>query len=168
MADSVIKNMDSRAREEEEKIKRYELEKELRERMADEKKMNKVKSEQQRMRDYLARQMEDKRNREQDEKSLNNEQAVMWSHDLKNYSEEEKRLHDKINKINRDNQEFLFKQMEEKQIKIGKKMNKQEFLLNKPLLKEINDKKRATHYDGTSKLGDAQSRLQSSPNGGGI
>ena len=67
MADSVIKNMDSRAREEEEKIKRYELEKELRERMADEKKMNKVKSEQQRMRDYLARQMEDKRNREQDE-----------------------------------------------------------------------------------------------------
>jgi hypothetical protein len=55
MADTVIKNMDSRAREEEEKIKRYELEKELRERMADEDKMNKIKQEQQRMRDYLAK-----------------------------------------------------------------------------------------------------------------
>jgi hypothetical protein len=52
--------------------------------------------------------------------------------------------------------------MQEKQNKIGKKMNKQEFLLNKPLLKEINDKKRATHYDGASKA-DAQSRLQASP-----
>lgn len=29
-------------------------------------------------------------------------------------------------------------------------MNKQEFLLNKPLLKEINEKKRATHYNGDS------------------
>lgn len=45
MADTVIKNMDNRAREEEEKIRRYELEKELRERMADEQKMNKIKSE---------------------------------------------------------------------------------------------------------------------------
>ncbi len=45
MADTVIKNMDNRAREEEEKIRRYELEKELRERMADEGKMNKMKTE---------------------------------------------------------------------------------------------------------------------------
>ena len=55
MADTVIKNMDSRAREEEDKIRRYELEKELRERLADEDKLNKVKHEQQRMRDYLAK-----------------------------------------------------------------------------------------------------------------
>ena len=33
MADTVIKNMDNKAREEEEKIKRYEMEKELRERI---------------------------------------------------------------------------------------------------------------------------------------
>jgi hypothetical protein len=85
MADTVIKSMDNRAKEEEEKIKRYELEKELRERMADEQKMNKVKNEQQRMRDYLAKQMEDKRKRENEEKQLNDEQAVMWHHDLKNY-----------------------------------------------------------------------------------
>jgi len=167
MADTVIKNMDSRAREEEEKIRRYELEKELRERMADESKMNKHKREQERMRDYLAKQMDEKRRREVGEKALNDEQATMWHHDFKNYSEEERRLHDKINRINIDNQEFLRKQMEEKQVKIGKtKMNKQEFLLNKPLLKEINEKKRtATVYGQSmggvspSKMGDAQSRV---------
>jgi hypothetical protein len=64
MADTVIKNMDSRARDEEEKIRRYEAEKELRERMADEAKLNRMKQEQNRMRDYLAKQMEDKRRRE--------------------------------------------------------------------------------------------------------
>ena len=64
MADTVIKNMDSRARDEEDKIRRYEAEKELRERMADEAKLNRMKQEQNRMRDYLAKQMEDKRSRE--------------------------------------------------------------------------------------------------------
>lgn len=125
MADTVIKNMDNRTREEEEKIRRYEMEKELRERLADESKLNKIKCEQQRMRDYLARQMEEKKRRETSEKLLNDEQAVMWKHDYKNYSEEERRLNDKISKINRDNQEFLRKQMEEKNSKIIKtKMNK--------------------------------------------
>lgn len=82
----------------------------------------------------------------------------MWHHDFKNYSEEERRIHDKVNKINRDNQEFLRKQMEEKQVKIGKtKMNKQEFLLNKPLLKEINEKKRTTVY-GQPMGGDSASK----------
>ena len=161
MADTVIKNMDNRAREEEEKIRRYEAEKELRERMADEQKMNRIKSEQMRMRDYLAKQMEDKRNRELAEKALNDEQANMWHKDFKNYSEEERRLHEKINKINKDNQDYLKKQMEDKQIKIGKaKMNKQEFLLNKPLLKEINEKLRTSHYGGGSpSKGDLASRL---------
>jgi hypothetical protein len=46
MADTVIKTMDNKARDEEEKIRRYELEKEIRERMADEAKMNKIKQEQ--------------------------------------------------------------------------------------------------------------------------
>jgi hypothetical protein len=45
MADTVIKSMDDRQREEEDKIRRYEMEKEMRERMEDEKKYNKVKTE---------------------------------------------------------------------------------------------------------------------------
>lgn len=45
MADTVIKNMDDRARDEEDKIRRYEMEKEMRERMEDEKRFNRLKQE---------------------------------------------------------------------------------------------------------------------------
>lgn len=137
MADTVIKNMDDKQREEDEKIRRYEMEKEMRERMEDERRMKKIRDEQARMRDFLNKQMEEKKHREHLDKALNDEQATMWRQDHKNYSEEERRLHDKINKINQENADFLKRQMEDKHGKVKAKMNKQEFLLNKPLLKEI-------------------------------
>ena len=96
------------------------------------------------MRDFLARQMEEKKHRENMEKNLNSEQAHMWKQDQTNYHEEERRLNDKINKINKENADFLKRQMDEKEAKEKGKMNRQEFLLNKPLLKEINDKKRTS------------------------
>jgi hypothetical protein len=86
--------------------------------------------------------MEEKKRRENMEKNLNDEQAHMWKTDQKNYHEEERRLNSKINQINKENAEFLKKQMDDKQMKERGKMNKQEFLLNKPLLKEINQKKK--------------------------
>jgi hypothetical protein len=43
MADTVIKNMDEKQNDEDKKIMRYEMEKELRERMEDERKMKKLK-----------------------------------------------------------------------------------------------------------------------------
>ncbi len=149
MADTVIKNMDDKQREEDEKVRRYEMEKELRERMDDERRMRKLKEEQARMRDFLGKQMNEKKHREDLEKALNDEQASMWKQDHRNYSEEERRLMDKINKINKENAEFLKKQMDDKNAKHRAKMNKQEFLLNKPLLKEINEKKRVTQYGGS-------------------
>ena len=74
--------------------------------------------------------MEEKKHRENMERALNDEQAVMWKQDQRNYTEEERRLMDKINKINKDNADFLKKQMDDKHSKAAK-MNKQEFLLNK-------------------------------------
>ena len=53
MADTVIKNMDDKQREEEEKVRRYEIEKELRERTEEERKFMRMKTEQARMRDFL-------------------------------------------------------------------------------------------------------------------
>ena len=70
----------------------------------------------------------------------------MWKQDLSNYSEEERRLNEKINKINKDNADFLKRQMEDKSMGKAAKMNKQEWLLNKELLKEINDKKKNSQY----------------------
>lgn len=45
MADTVLKDMDDMAREEEMKIRRYEMEKELRERMEDERRIKKMREE---------------------------------------------------------------------------------------------------------------------------
>mmetsp|Transcript_7280 Transcript_7280/g.5561 ORF Transcript_7280/g.5561 Transcript_7280/m.5561 type:complete len:115 (-) Transcript_7280:109-453(-) len=114
------------------------MEKELRERMEDERKMKNMRDTQKTMAHFLFKQMGEKKTREQMEKALNDEQAFMWDQDKKNYEEEERRLNDKIKKINKENEEFLRRQMEEKHMKEKGKMNKQEFLLNKPLLREIN------------------------------
>lgn len=43
MADTVIKQMDERQNEEDSKIRRYEMEKEMRERMEDERRMRQMK-----------------------------------------------------------------------------------------------------------------------------
>lgn len=68
--------------------------------------------------------MEEKKHREHLDKALNDEQAVMWKQDFRNYTEEERRLHDKINKINKENADFLKKQMDDKNAKYRAKMNK--------------------------------------------
>lgn len=124
MADTVIRKMDDRQKEEENKIKKYEMEKEMRDRLEDEKRFKKIKDEQQRMRDFLAKQMDEKKRRENLEKNLNGEQASMWKQDQVNYHEEERRLNDKINKINKENADFLKRQMQEKEAKERGKMNK--------------------------------------------
>lgn len=149
MADTVIKKMDQRQAEEDTKIRKYEVEKEMRERMEDEKRMKQMRDTQQEMRHFLSKQMNEKKNRENMERALNDEQALMWHQDKRNYEEEERRLNDKIKKINKENEEFLRRQMDEKRMKERGKMNKQEFLLNKPLLREINLKKKDGSQAGT-------------------
>ena len=57
------------------------MEKEMQERMNDQLMYNKAKSEQQRMRDELFRQIEEKKMRERMEKEHNDEQARMWAVD---------------------------------------------------------------------------------------
>ena len=94
--------------------------------------------------------MQEKRAREAREKALNDEQATIWAQDKQNYELEEKRLHSKIKDINRDNQDFLHKQMQEKASKQAmRRMNKIEFAYNKNLLKEINNKRKTSNYEGS-------------------
>lgn len=45
MADTVIKKMDNKQKEEDNKIRRYEMEKEMRERLEDERRLQKLKQE---------------------------------------------------------------------------------------------------------------------------
>lgn len=59
----------------------------------------------------------------------------MWKTDKENYEEEERRVKERINKINKDNQQFLFLQMNKKDKKETKLMAAQEKEINKGLLK---------------------------------
>lgn len=59
------------------------------------------------MRDFLAQQIQDKNQREKDDRDNINQQAQMWHLDKQNWDDEEKRLRDRINGINRSNQDYL-------------------------------------------------------------
>ena len=89
--------------------------------------------------------------------------------DKENYEEEERRLRNKIAGINQENCDFLKRQMNEKASRQqAKRMNREEFMLNKPLLKEINQKRKGSQFDGGSQKGSeynwtiANSKLHSS------
>jgi len=126
-------------------IAKYENEREMRQRQLEEKRMERQRQEQDKMRRFLAQQVAEKKQREHDEKSNIDVQASMWQTDKRNWEEEEKRLKSRIDKINRDNQEYLVKQMGLKD-KENRKMHPQEFALNRPLLREINQKLKQSNY----------------------
>ena len=104
------------------------------------------------MRKLLARQVEEKRKREEAFKANTDEQAKIWARDKQIYDAEEERLQQKIKQINAENAAFLQKQVEERESKLNqKKMNRQEFALNKPLLREIQMKRKgASEFDRES------------------
>lgn len=139
MADTVIKNMDAKQREEEEKIRQYEMEKEMADRRHDSRAQRKRDEEKRKMREFLAKQVEEKKKKENIEKELNDEQAQMWRRDRENYEQEEHRINNKIKNINKENAEFLQRQMDEKEEARKGKMNMNEYLLNRQLLKDINE-----------------------------
>ena len=143
MAGTVIKNQADKQRDEDNNMQRYAMEREMRLRMEEQKKAEREAIEKAEMRALLAKQMDEKERREQRMKGNIDEQAVIWARDKENYEFEEKRLAEKIKKINEENAAFLHKQMREKEAKNAqRKMSKQEFQLNKPLLREIHQKRK--------------------------
>lgn len=87
----------------------------------------------------------------------------MWDIDKKNYEQEEKRLRDRINKINKDNADFLLKQMAEKTGGF-KKMNQAEYAINKPILREANQKFKGMSQYNPSNPGESRGDDQSVQN----
>ena len=139
MADNVLSKMNEKQKHEDEMLMKYENEREMKMRRLEERRAQRQKEEQQRMRDFLSKQVAEKRERERNDKENIDQQAQMWSLDKKNYEEEEKRLRDRIGQINKDNASFLLRQMEEK-TKKNYRMSNNEFAINKPLLREANNK----------------------------
>ena len=128
MADTVIKEMDNKAAEEELKIRKWEMQKEMAERKAEEKRLKRIKDGNEACKRNLFRQIEERRKQREQEEVRNHEQAEIWAVDRENYFEEEKRIKEKLNKLNHDTAEFLRNQMAEKkgQTPMYLKMNKAE------------------------------------------
>lgn len=150
MADTVIKEMDAKAHEEDLKIKRYEQNKELSERREEERRLRRFRENNQKTKEFLFKQMEERKKQEKIEKEHNDEQAKIWEVDRVHALQEEKRVAEKYKKINNDTAYFLKQQMNER---VGGRtirthMNRNEFLYNKEILVSVNNKLREheSHY----------------------
>ena len=64
--------------------------------------------------------MDEKRNRENQEKNNIAQQAHMWQVDKENYEQEAKRLKERTQIINKENKSFLIMQMQDKYRKDNK------------------------------------------------
>lgn len=88
------------------------------------------------MRDYLARQVEEKKTKEIEEKKIDSKQAEVWQEDTANFFENEKNKAEYLKNIHKQHEGILKEQMKQKdENKNRKKMNTLELLYNKALMK---------------------------------
>ena len=137
MADGVLKTMDNIQKKEDEMIVKYEREREVKMRMDEELKHQKLKQKQEEILRTLGEQQQAKKRREVESKEELNKQADMWQKERDIWREEEQRIQEKIQKINKETQNFLKMQEDEKRGAKSKKMVKTEKQLNKGLIREI-------------------------------
>ena len=92
------------------------------------------------MRDYLARQVEEKRQKEIDEKKIDSKQATVWKEDTDAFFDNEKAKQDYLKNVYKKHEDVLLAQMKDKEdFKNRKKMNTLELLYNKALMKAAAD-----------------------------
>ena len=139
-AEEILEEMLKNKKKEDEKIQYYYDEKR---KMADEKErmaMMKRRMERKELKKYLDMQIEEKKKEEDLLKALDYEQARIWNVDAKKYSEDEKKVDGKIRAMNKNNLDFLVKQMNEnlskKNIKKNNNMSDAEYYMNKDLLEK--------------------------------
>lgn len=93
------------------------------------------------MREYLAKQVEEKRLKEIEEKKIDEKQAIVWKEDTNLFFENEKQKQDYLKNVYKKHEEVLLAQMKDKDdFKNRKKMNTLELLYNKALMKAAADK----------------------------
>jgi len=148
MADTVLKDLDKKRQLEEKKMFKYQQDKELLDKLDDEERLKRIKENQKEMRQYLDKQTQEKRDKEAQEKQVNSKQADIWKKEINLYAEEEKSIRQKIWNVNKQHADFLKDQMASN--KKGPKkviMNREEFLMNKKLLEDIDTKVKEKNPD---------------------
>lgn len=92
------------------------------------------------MREYLAKQVDEKKQKEINEKDIDYKQADVWKQDTDNFNQNQKNKKEYLNNIHKQNEEILKAQMKDKEDKKNrKKMNTLELLYNKALMKAAAD-----------------------------
>ena len=85
-ADSVIKNQKEQIRAEDEKMMKHIENQLAREKADEERRKREQEVQKQKMRDYLAKQVEEKRQKEIAEKEIDYKQAKVWQEDTTNFN----------------------------------------------------------------------------------
>lgn len=141
MTDTVVKDQKLQIWEEEQKILRHYQDKERKEKEEDEKRRQKLLEQKQEMKAFLDKQVQERKEKNKFENDLSNKQAEFWKSDTMNFFENEKKKNEFIKDLNKKHAEVLKAQMEEgskkKKKKVGGRMNVEELLQNKQILKEI-------------------------------
>ena len=75
------------------------------------------------------------------EKDFNDEQAKMWRMDRELFEKQEAELNSKIKSINMENRKFLESQIGEKRQAKRGRMDLNEHLMNKKLLRDVNNQR---------------------------
>lgn len=147
MANEVYSKINQKHREEEEKIEHYSNEANMKARLEEERKLKRLRREQNDMRDTLARQIKDKRSKEEIDKEVIEEQAKLWQMDRAQFAKIEEEMNKKNQELSKMNSEQLQKQIDDQKNK-QKGMDGIEYQLNKTYLKGIRNKKHEIIKEG--------------------
>jgi hypothetical protein len=152
MADTVIKENDKKKEQEEKKILRYQQEKEEQERLDEEERLKRVKDTQKEMRAYLDRQTAEKVEKVKLEKQDNAKLAAVWNKEVNMFAEEEKNIKQKVLNVNKQHADYLKEQMSSNKKKVKKEiMNREEYLMNKRIIEDIESKSNTKTPDAEPK-----------------
>ena len=135
-ADSVIKDQKDQIKAEDDKMMRHIENTLAKEKNADQRRKAEQELQKAKMRDYLAKQVEQKKQKEIAEKEIDYRQANVWKEDTSNFNDNEKKKNDYLKDIHKQHEEVLKAQMADKDAKKNrKKMNTLQLLYNKALMK---------------------------------
>ena len=140
MATDVFDKIQDNYREEELKTKKYSDEYNTKQRLEEERRIKKQRERENDMKHTLARQVKDKRSKEEIDKEIIEEQAALWKMDREQFAKVEEELNRKMKDLSYKNAQLLEQQID--QHKNGNKgMDEIEYMINKGYLKGIRTKK---------------------------
>ena len=136
MSQTVLKDIENKNKEENEKMKKYLIEKENKLLIKEKEKLEQIKNNKKEMKAFLDKQVDEKGKERDFQQSLNKEQAKVWNLDKEAQVDQNQYISEKIRRMNDYNQDILKAQIELRKELNGPGMSDQEYLLNRRLLEK--------------------------------